>query len=135
MADGPLGRLIRVYIQRVINDRDLSGVDELVSRDYVGRGDGWPTTFAALRQFYALQALERPDWHIDVQETLELAEIVVVRARAGGRVAVDGTSRRRSVEWLALYRVQDALIREINLLAIVEGSVEGHDGEWEPGGA
>lgn len=120
VADEPLGRFLRAYLDRVVNHRDLSGVDELVSRDYVGSGDHWPTTFEALRQFYERQASERPDWHIDVQETLELAATVVVRAAAGGSVVVDGGPRCRRVEWLARYRVHDGLIVETELLALVE---------------
>lgn len=120
MVDGTLGDFVRSYIDRVVNDRDLSGVDELVSADYTGRGQGWPTTFESLRQFYALQVEERPDWHIHVDETLELAEVVVVRAHAGGSIETGGEIRRKDVEWLAAYRVEHQMIREISLLALVE---------------
>lgn len=117
---GTLGGFVRAYLDRVVNNRDLSGIDELVSPHYTGTGPGWPTTFDALRQFYALQAVERPDWYINVDATLELAEIVVVRAHAGGSIKIDGVMRRKDVAWLASYRVQDQLIHEINLLALVE---------------
>ena len=54
-----------------------------------------------------------------MQETVELADVVVVRAHAGGHVVEDGESRRRDVEWLASYRVRDGRIREIRILALV----------------
>lgn len=120
MVHGTLGDFVRSYIDRVVNSQDLSGVDELVSPDYTGKGQGWPTTFDSLRQFYALQAVERPDWHIHVDATVELAELVVVRARAGGSISIEGEMRRKDVEWLAAYRVEHQMIREISLLALVE---------------
>jgi hypothetical protein len=74
-----LGQLIRTYIDRVVNRRDLTAVDELVSPDYRGTGPDWPaTTIEKLRQFYIDQYRDRPDWHIDVQETVEVGEDVVV---------------------------------------------------------
>ena len=120
MVDGTLGAFVRAYLDRVVNNRDLSGVDELVSPDYTGSGQGWPAAFDSLRQFYALQAVERPDWHIHVDATLELADIVVVRAHAGGSLKAGGEMQRKDVEWLASYRVDHQLVREISLLAFVE---------------
>lgn len=60
---------------------------------------------------------ERPDWHIDVQDTVELGDSVVVRALAGGTVTRDGASPRTSFEWLAPYQVVERLINDINVLA------------------
>lgn len=120
MTDQALGRFVRAYLERVVNDRNLSAVDELIAQDYRGSGEGWPQTVGELRAFYAEQARARPDWHIDVQETVELGEVVVVRARAGGTVLDGGTPRVKRLEWLASYRVRDGLIREINLLSLVD---------------
>lgn len=120
MRDGPRGRFVRAYIDRVVNQRDVTAVDELVARDYRGGGHGWPATFAALRQFYVTQALERPDWRIDVQDTIEVGEVVVVHALAGGTVTDEGVPRDRRVEWLACYRVADGLIREIDVIELVD---------------
>ena len=120
MADGTLAELVTAYLDRVVNEQDLSGVEELVSPAYTGAGPGWPTSREALRQFYAEQSVERPDWRIDVDATLELGDVVVVRARAGGTVTADGSTRRRDVEWLAAYRVEQHQIREIRLLSLVE---------------
>ena len=116
---GPVGQFVRDYIERVVNHGDLTGVDELVSPTYRGSGPEWPTTIEELRQFYRKQVRDRPDWHIDVQETVELGDDLVARALAGGTVTVDGVHRRRRLEWLAHYRVTGGLIHEINLLAVV----------------
>lgn len=112
------------YLQRVVNERDLAAVDELVSPRYRGSGYGWPADVAALRDFYRWQSQTRPDWTIDVQETLEVAGCVVVRAYAGGTIANDEDGRplaaptARAVEWLAMYRIEDGLIVEIQVLAL-----------------
>jgi hypothetical protein len=122
--DGPLGTFIMGYIERVVNQRDLTAVDDLVSSDYVGSGPEWPTNTDELRRFYVNQMHERPDWHIDVQGTIELGDSVVARAEASGTVAVDGRRRRARLEWLAHYRVVDRRITEINVLAIVPISLD-----------
>ena len=67
---------------------------------------------------------DRPDWHIDVQSTVEVGDSVVVRAEAGGTVTVDGKPSHRRLEWLTHYRVTDGLIAEINLLSSVSLGAE-----------
>ena len=122
--DGPLGTFIKSYIERVVNQRDLTALDDMVSSDYVGSGPDWPTQIDELRQFYVDQMHDRPDWHIDVQGTVELGDSVVARAKASGTVAVDGRPRRKRLEWLAYYRVVDRRITEINVLAVVPFSLD-----------
>jgi predicted SnoaL-like aldol condensation-catalyzing enzyme len=107
------------YIERVVNQRDLTAVDELVARDYRGSGPGWPTTIGALRQFYEDQMRDRPDWHIHVREAIELGDSVVLRAHASGTAIDGGVARPRAVEWMTHYRFGDGRIREINVLAVV----------------
>lgn len=115
---------VRAYLDRVVNDRDLTAVDELVAPDYVGSGHGWPVDRDALRAFYSWQAQARPDWHIEVQEVVAVADRVVIRAHAGGTVAADEAGRplaapsQGAVEWLATYTVTDGLIAAIEVLAI-----------------
>jgi hypothetical protein len=62
----------------------LSAIDEMVSPDHVGGGHGWPETIEELGEFYARQRRTRPDWRIDIQETVQVGEWVAVRAFAGG---------------------------------------------------
>ena len=114
-----LGELVVAYIERVVNERDLTAVSESVAADYRGSGPGWPATRDALLAFYEEQARSRPDWHIDVQATIELGDSVVVRAQAHGTVTDDGRQELRRLEWLTHYRVRDGRICEINVLAIV----------------
>jgi hypothetical protein len=116
---GPLCALVTSYIERVVNQRDLTAVDDLVSPDYSGSGPEWATDIHELRRFYEDQVRDRPDWHIGVQSTVELGDSVVVRAQAGGTVTVDGKQRHRRLEWLTHYRVTDGLITEINILSFV----------------
>ena len=116
--------LVLAYLERVVNQRDLSAVDELVDPSYVGSGSAWPADRESLRAFYRWQAVSRPDWHIDVQQTVAVGESVVVRALAGGTVSATETGRplaapeSRAVEWLAAYRVSGGLITAIDVLAI-----------------
>lgn len=117
--DGPLRTFIKSYIERVVNQRDLTALDDMVSSDYVGSGHDWPTQIDELRQFYVDQMHDRPDWHIEVLGTVELGDSVVARAEASGTVTVDGPPRRKRLEWLAHYRVVDRRITEINVLAVV----------------
>jgi predicted SnoaL-like aldol condensation-catalyzing enzyme len=121
---GPLEVFVSSYIERVVNGQDLTALDEMVSPRYTGHGLEWPTTIDELRQFYIDQVRDRPDWHIDIQETVEVGDSVVVRAVAGGTVLVDGVAQRRRLEWLAHYRVVGQRITEINLLAFVPLATE-----------
>ncbi len=119
MAD--LGTFVRDYLDRVVNRQETGAVDELVSSDYRGDGYGWPADREALRAFYTQQAHVRPDWRIDVQETVETGEWVAVRAFAGGTVVGDdGASRRQDLEWLTAYRVVDGMVVETRILSLLE---------------
>ena len=96
MADGQLGDFIRDFIERVVNAHGLKAIDQaldhMVSRDYVRTGSDWrglAPDFAALRAIYHRQATQRPDWRIDVQESIEVGEYVAVRALAAGQKALD----------------------------------------------
>lgn len=120
MTESP-GELVRRYLDRVVNQRDLTAVDEMVSSDFRGSGPGWPTTFDELRAFYEWQSRERPDWSIDVRESIEVGDSVVVRARAGGTITEGGSSRRAELEWLAHYRIVGGWIHEINVLSVAGG--------------
>ena len=119
-----LGDWIRHYLERMVNARDVTAVDELVALDYVGSGHGWAPDREKLRAFYTWQASYRPDWHIDVQETVEVGDWVTVRAYAGGTVAYDeadhplGTPYRRDIEWLAAFRVLDEQLVETQFLTV-----------------
>ncbi|MFP5220152.1 MAG: nuclear transport factor 2 family protein [Actinomycetes bacterium] len=120
MNEGPLSTALREYVDRVVNRRDVTGVDDLVSPAYRGSGSGWPEDRTALRAFYEMQYRDRPDWHIDLQETCEVGPSVVARALAGGTVSVDGQRRRRRVEWLTHYRFEDGRICATNVLDVVQ---------------
>lgn len=115
---------IRRYLDRVVNARDVSAVDELVSPTYVGFGRGWPADRERLREFYTWQARYRPDWHIDVLDTIEVDDWVAVRAHAGGTILHDDAGhaldrpQQRAVEWLTAFRVADGLLVETRLLTV-----------------
>lgn len=132
MPDGPLGALIRDFIDRVVNRHDLRAIDDaladLVSPQYRGTGSvwqQWAPDFDSLREFYRRQAVQRPDWRIDIQETMEVGEYVAVRALAGGRLALDEDGAPQappfptSGEWLSTYRVVDGRIVEANVLTFL----------------
>ena len=111
---------VRAYIDRVVNDRDITAVSELVATTYRGGGYEWPADFDSLLAFYEWQQRARPDWRIDVRESLELGDSVVVRATAGGTVETPSGPGRHDVEWLTHYRVVDGKISEITVLEIVD---------------
>lgn len=117
---------VRSYLDRVVNRRDLSAVDELVDPHFRGDGFGWPPDRDALRRFYAWQAQSRPDWHITVQEAVELGNVVVLRASAGGTVSHDerGTlldqAYAKRLEWLAAFRVEAGRLLETRVLELRE---------------
>ena len=127
MSGEVLGQFVREYLQRVVNERDVTAVDDMVRLDYRGSGRGWPADIAGLREFYQRQARSRPDWRIDVQETVEVGEWVAVRAYAGGTVLHDEarvplpSPFRKTLEWLTAYRVIDDKIAEIRVISVVDG--------------
>lgn len=125
MADGALGSFIRDYLRRAVNEHDLTAVDELVSPQYRGTGPEWQhlaPDFRALREFHRRQAAQRPDWRVDVQESIEVGEYVAVHALAGGRQALDEDGAPRqppfptSGEWLTVYHVVDGRIVEVRVV-------------------
>lgn len=138
LDDAPLGTWIRAYLERLVNSRDLGAVDELVSSDYLGSGHGWAPDREKLRDFYTWQATTRPDWYIDVRETVELGDWVAVRADAGGTVSHDAsgrplrTSARRSVEWLSAFRVSQGLLAETRLLIVRDREAGSNPGSRSP---
>jgi hypothetical protein len=127
MTGEDLGAFIRTYLARAVNERDITAIEDMVSPGYQGSGRDWPPDLASLREFYQWQARMRPDWRVEVQETIEVGEWVAVRALAGGTVAHDdpgkpvAASVRMVLEWLTLYHVVDRKIAEIRVIAVVEG--------------
>ena len=119
-----LSEVVADYLTRVVNQRDLSAVDDMIAADYTGGGHGWPETLAELRDFYEWQATSRPDWHIEVQKTVAVGDCVVVRAEASGTVTEFERGRplaaptARHVEWLAAYWVSHQRIRRIQVLSL-----------------
>jgi hypothetical protein len=128
VANVDLDRFIREYIERVVNQHDISAVDEMVSPHYAGGGYGWPENVAALHEFYDRQNRARPDWRIDIQQTVEVGEWVAVRAFAGGMEAynADGTCQSRpyvtAVEWLTIFHVVNSRIVETRVISVLDHS-------------
>ena len=102
-----------------------------MSPDFRGSGNGWPADIAGLREFYRDQAQRRPDWHIDVQETIEVGEWVAVRAMAGGTMVTDDlgiadvSPFAKAIEWMALFRVVSGRITETRLVSVVDLTTPG----------
>lgn len=99
------GRFVRDYVARVVNQRELDALDDLVSPDYPRQRPGWPADINRLREFDEWQARWRPDWRIDGQQTIEVGDCVAVRAFAGATVSHDDDGSplikpfRNDVEW------------------------------------
>jgi SnoaL-like domain len=128
VANVDLDRFIREYIERVVNQHDISAVDEMVSPGYTGGGYGWPENVAALQEFYDRQNRTRPDWRIDIQQTVEVGEWVAVRALAGGMEAYNEDGARQSrpyvtaVEWLTIFHVVNSRIVETRVISVLDHS-------------
>jgi predicted SnoaL-like aldol condensation-catalyzing enzyme len=118
-VDAAPGEVVRGYLERVVNGRDITAVEDTVAPGYRGTGPGWPATVEALRAFYLEQYRARPDWRIDVEATLELGDAVVVRAHAQGRIADEPGQPVKAVRWLAHYRLDDGRISRIDLLGLL----------------
>ena len=128
MSSGDLDAFYRRYIDRVVNEHDMSAVDDLVSPDYTGGGYGWAQNLEELREFYDRQNRTRPDWRIEIQQTLQVGDWLAVRAVAGGKEAYndDGSPKpppyMTSVEWLAVVHVIDERIVEGRVISVVDHS-------------
>jgi predicted SnoaL-like aldol condensation-catalyzing enzyme len=109
--------LVRHLIDRAVNRRDPTAVDDLVSPSYAGHG--FAADREALRAFYAWQARTAPDWRIDVEDVVAAGDRVAVRAHAYGTRTESAPGVplpepvRRDVEWVAIYRVEDGLVAEV----------------------
>lgn len=90
MEDHSLAAVVRAYLERAVNRRDITAVDDVVSPGYRGSGPGWPTDLSSLRRFSEEQYRNRADWHIEVEQTVELGTSVAVCASAGGTMLVGG---------------------------------------------
>ena len=81
-------------------------------------------------EFSRWQARSRPSWRIDVQSTLEVGDVVVVHAHAGGTVSAADSDRPEAapmasaVEWLAAYRFAEDLIVEIQVVQVHDRTAE-----------
>jgi SnoaL-like domain len=114
VANVGLDRFIREYIERVVNQHDISAVDEMVSPDYTGGGYGWPENVAALQEFYDRQNRTRPDWRINIQQTVEVGEWIAVRALAGGMEAYNEDG--------AIFHVVNSRIVETRVISVLDHS-------------
>jgi hypothetical protein len=92
----------------------------------MGSGNNWPADIVALHEFYRDQVRRRPDWHIEVRETVEVGEWVAVRASAGGTTSFDDLGIAliapipKAIEWVALFQVVGGRIVETNLVSVIE---------------
>jgi predicted SnoaL-like aldol condensation-catalyzing enzyme len=108
--------VVRRYIETVINSGRVDLIDAYVAADY--RGHGFNRTRDDLAAFMAWQSRTAPDWHIDIQDVVAAGDRVVVRANASGHTrelqpgVPSAELQLRRIEWIAIYRVADALIAE-----------------------
>ena len=73
--------LVRAYFQRLLNERDLSVCDELLSSDYVDH-DAPPDTPPgpeSIKAFVARFLDEHPNMHVDIEDMLAEGDRVAAR--------------------------------------------------------
>jgi predicted ester cyclase len=102
-----------------LNARDLDALDELYHPDYVNHeaSAGAPHGPAAACRTAAFLHSTFEDFRIEPLDVVAENDLVVVRARAGGRQvgAIDGfqpSGQRFSVQHIHIFRVTDAKISE-----------------------
>ena len=112
-------RLYMRLADEVLNGKNLSVVDELISPDFVEHVGGerrqvGPEGFKGARR---RRNAAFPDWHVVVDDLVSEADKVVVRATAQGThsgefMGIGPTGKRITVRWIAIYRVRDGKLAE-----------------------
>lgn len=100
------GKVVRAYFQRVLNEKDLSACDAMLSEDYVDH-DAPPDTPpgpASVKAFLAGFIAQYPDLHV------EIADLITAGNRAAARMVWRGTDRQTG----ALYHRMGIVMLRLN---------------------
>jgi predicted SnoaL-like aldol condensation-catalyzing enzyme len=90
--------LVREYFQRLLNEKDLSVCDEILSSDYIDH-DAPPDTFPgpkSTKEFVTRFLEEYPDMRVDIKDII--AERNEVAARMVWR-GTTGSQEKSSIRW------------------------------------
>src|SRR5258706_15317534 len=112
-------RLYQRLADEVLNKKDLSVVDELLSVDFAEHVGGQRRQ-VGIEGFKAARRRRNaafPDWHVVVDDLVAEGDKVVVRATGGGThtgefMGIAPTGKRISVTWIAIYRVANGRLAE-----------------------
>lgn len=112
----------RLYIrlaEAVLNEKDLSVVDELISSEFVEHAGGQRRKVGT-EGFKAARRRRNaafPDWHVVIDDLIAEGDKVVVRATGSGThlgefMAIAPTGKKVSVSWIAIYRIENGKLAE-----------------------
>lgn len=76
----------RAVTERIVNQRDLSAVDEVFAPEFVDRSapPGAPTGAPAIKAYYTSLFSAFPDFHYSVDDVIDVGDKVVGRCTASG---------------------------------------------------
>lgn len=111
--------IVREFIDRVFTKGDLTGVDDLLSDDFVNHDPhfGAPDGKEAFRYMGAVVREACPDWHSDLHLLVGEGDIVVEQFTASGTqrgelAGVAPTGREVSLPGINIFRIADGRIVE-----------------------
>ena len=112
-------RLYTRLANEVLNEKDLSVVDELIDVDFVEHvaGQRRPVGVEGFKAARRRRNAAFPDWHVTVQDLIAEGDKVVVRAIGQGThrgefMRISPTEKRVTVGWIAIYRVANGKLAE-----------------------
>ena len=84
------GERVRVFFQRLLNERDLSACDEMLAADYIDHdaGSDTPPGPESVKKYVAGFLAEYPDLHVEIEDLISTGN------RAAARLIWQGTHRQ-----------------------------------------
>jgi predicted ester cyclase len=111
--------VVRTLVERVVNGRDDSGLDEVLSDDFVAHdvGPGMPPGKDGMRALLRAWRRAFPDWRDTLEDVVAQHDLVVMRITASGThlgpiAGIPPTGERVSWHMLEMVRVRDGRICE-----------------------
>jgi predicted ester cyclase len=119
MSEETNKRVVRRFIDEVLNAGNIEVSDDLVAEDFVAHPapTGGLVGLAGVKEFAAAQRAAAPDWHITIQDIFAEGAKVVVRGFGRGTpqrayFGIAPSKEPITIPWIAMYRVAGGKIAE-----------------------